>query len=70
LQLRNTYFEEFGPKRVYIVGTDDIKKEFERAGLVVVEDDPEIVVVTFDKTLTYEKLKRPHYTSPKVQSSL
>ncbi len=51
-------FEEFGPKRVYVVGTDDIKKEFERAGLIVVEDDPEIVVVTFDKTLTYEKLKK------------
>ncbi|HCI29218.1 MAG TPA: HAD family hydrolase [Fervidobacterium sp.] len=51
-------FEEFGKKRVYIVGTDDIKTEFARAGHVVVEDDPEIVVVTFDKTLTYEKLKK------------
>ncbi len=50
--------EEFGPSKVYIVGTDDIKKEFERLGHIVVEDDPTIVVVTFDKTLTYEKLKK------------
>lgn len=51
-------FEEFGPKRVYIVGTDDIKYEFQRVGHTVVEEDPEVVVVTFDKTLTYEKIKK------------
>uniref|UniRef100_A0A7V4KEE5 HAD-IIA family hydrolase n=1 Tax=Fervidobacterium pennivorans TaxID=93466 RepID=A0A7V4KEE5_FERPE len=51
-------FEEFGPKRVYIVGTDDIKFEFQRVGHTVVEEDPEVVVVTFDKTLTYEKIKK------------
>jgi len=51
-------YEEFGPKHVYIVGTEDIKYEFSRAGHVVVEDDPEVVVVTFDKSLTYEKLKK------------
>lgn len=50
--------EEFGPKRIYIVGTAEIKDEFRRVGHEVVEDDPEIVVVTFDKTLTYEKLKK------------
>jgi len=50
--------EEFGPKRVYIVGTDDIKYEFQRVGHTVVEEDPEVVVVTFDKTLTYEKIKK------------
>jgi 4-nitrophenyl phosphatase len=51
-------FEEFGPKHVYIVGTDDIKYEFQRVGHTVVEEDPEVVVVTFDKTLTYEKIKK------------
>ncbi|WP_448379503.1 HAD-IIA family hydrolase [Fervidobacterium sp.] len=51
-------FEEFGPKRVYIVGTEDIKYEFQRVGHTVVEEDPEVVVVTFDKTLTYEKIKK------------
>jgi len=51
-------FEEFGPKRVYIVGTDDIKYEFQRVGHTVVDEDPEVVVVTFDKTLTYEKIKK------------
>lgn len=51
-------FEEFGPAKVYIVGTDEIKEEFKRVGLNVVEENPEIVVVTFDKTLTYEKIKK------------
>ncbi|MEN3043089.1 MAG: HAD-IIA family hydrolase [Fervidobacterium sp.] len=50
--------EEFGPSKVYLVGTDDMKKEFERVGHSVVETDPSIVVVTFDKTLTYEKIKK------------
>ncbi|AMW33649.2 NagD protein [Fervidobacterium changbaicum] len=51
-------YEEFGPKKVYIVGTEDIKYEFSRLGHSVVEEDPEVVVVTFDKTLTYEKVKK------------
>ena len=51
-------YEEFGSKRVYVVGTEDIKYEFSRVGHNVVEDDPEVVVVTFDKSLTYEKLKK------------
>lgn len=50
--------EEFGPKRVYVVGTEEIKEEFRRVGHTVVEDDPEIVVVTFDLTLTYEKIRK------------
>lgn len=50
--------EEFGPSKVYIVGTDDIKKEFEKVGHIIVEDDPAIVVVTFDNTFTYEKAKK------------
>ncbi|MEJ5258118.1 MAG: HAD-IIA family hydrolase [Fervidobacterium sp.] len=51
-------YDEFGSKKVYVVGTEDIKLEFQNAGHQVVEDNPEIVVVTFDKTLTYEKLKK------------
>ncbi|MGQ9856183.1 MAG: HAD-IIA family hydrolase [Fervidobacterium sp.] len=51
-------YDEFGSKKVYVVGTDDIKLEFQNAGHQVVENNPEIVVVTFDKTLTYEKLKK------------
>ncbi|ODN30952.1 HAD family hydrolase [Fervidobacterium thailandense] len=50
--------EEFGPKRVYVVGTEEIKEEFRRVGHTVVEDDPEIVVVTFDLMLTYEKIRK------------
>lgn len=51
-------FDEFGPKRVYVVGTEEIKDEFRRVGHILVENEPEIVVVTFDLTLTYEKIKK------------
>ncbi|MFN3692040.1 MAG: HAD-IIA family hydrolase [Fervidobacterium sp.] len=51
-------YEEFGPSKVYIVGTEDIKQEFKKVGHYIVEENPEIVVVTFDKTLTYEKIKK------------
>lgn len=51
-------YEEFGPSKVYIVGTEDIKTEFARIGHHVVEENPDIVIVTFDKTLTYEKIKK------------
>lgn len=50
--------EEFGPKRVYVVGTEEIKEEFARVGHILVDDEPDIVVVTFDLTLTYEKIKK------------
>ncbi|QTA37499.1 HAD-IIA family hydrolase [Thermosipho ferrireducens] len=51
-------YEKFGSKKIYIVGTSAIKDIFERAGHKVVEHDPEIVVVTFDKSLNYEKLAK------------
>ncbi len=50
--------KEFGPKRVYIVGTMQIIEEFERIGHTFDDRDPEIVVITFDLTLTYDKLKK------------
>lgn len=45
-------------KRVYIVGTPALLKEFENHGWIMDEDDPDIVILGFDTTLTYEKLKK------------
>lgn len=46
------------PKRLYLLGTPALEEEFRAAGFILTEKDPEIVVLGFDLTLTYEKLER------------
>lgn len=43
-------------KSVYLVGTPALEESFRKAGINLVEDNAEIVVIGFDTTLTYEKL--------------
>lgn len=45
-------------RRVFVLGTPCFEDELRRAGIMPVEDDPEAVVLSFDTTLTYAKLKR------------
>jgi HAD superfamily hydrolase (TIGR01457 family) len=52
-------YKKFGKRKIYIVGTNAIKEIFTKYGHIVVEDEePDIVVVSFDKSLTYEKLAK------------
>jgi len=44
--------------RVYLLGTPELKEFFIINGINVVEHDPEIVVVSFDLTMTYEKVAK------------
>lgn len=44
--------------RVWLLGTDELLAEFSRAGLVLDPVDPQVVVLGFDTTLTYQKLDR------------
>ena len=46
-----------GVSRVYLLGTSSLEAEFRRAGLTLTAEDPELVVLGFDRTLTYEKLR-------------
>ena len=43
-------------KTVYLVGTPPLVESFTEAGIRLVSEKPDIVVVGFDTTLTYEKL--------------
>lgn len=45
-------------KKVYLAGTPALKALFRSAGICLVQEQPDIVVVGFDMTLTYEKLER------------
>ncbi|MDZ4158517.1 MAG: HAD-IIA family hydrolase [Anaerolineaceae bacterium] len=42
--------------RMYLVGTPALEEEFHNLGFQLVEDEPELVVLGFDTTLTYNKL--------------
>jgi 4-nitrophenyl phosphatase/NagD protein len=42
--------------RLYVCGTPPVQEDFRQAGFVLTPDDPQAVIVTYDTTLTYEKL--------------
>jgi HAD superfamily hydrolase (TIGR01450 family) len=47
---------EHGGKRVWLAATDEVKNDFFAAGVNVVENDPEVAVLTFDTSMTYQKI--------------
>lgn len=46
-----------GKQKVYVVGTQYLIEDFQAAGFDVNEGEPEYVVIGFDTTLTYEKVR-------------
>ena len=50
--------ELYPGKRAFVLGNEYLLEEFNEAGIAVDDDHPDIVVVGFDTTLTYEKLRR------------
>ena len=54
-----SYLKKHYPgKRVYLLGNDLLQREFQEEGILLAENDPEVVVTGFDTSLTYEKLCR------------
>lgn len=47
-----------GGQRVYLVATDEVKKSFEEVGITLAESSPDVCVLAYDTTLTFEKLKK------------
>ncbi len=47
-------------KRVYVIATPDVAKEIEGSGIESSEDDPEIVLLTFDRTITFDKINKAY----------
>lgn len=58
-----SYLEQnYAKKSVYVVGTPSLLEEFKKTGIKLTEENPEIVVLGFDTTLTYDKLEKAcHY---------
>lgn len=49
-------YDLFGPQKVHVLGTDDLKEEMQGVGHTVVDSESETVVVGFDKEFNYKKL--------------
>lgn len=45
-------------RRLYVLGTPSFEDELSRAGFALTETEPEALILSFDKTLTYAKLER------------
>lgn len=50
--------KEFPGASLFVVGTPPLQQEFERHGFQLVKSSPDVAVLGFDTTLTYEKLWR------------
>ena len=50
--------QHFPDAALYVVGTPPLVMEFERHGFSFSESDPEVAVLGFDTTLTYDKLRK------------
>ncbi|MCX8064903.1 MAG: HAD-IIA family hydrolase [Candidatus Hydrogenedentes bacterium] len=48
-------------KRLFVVAPPSFERELAKAGFILTDDKPEAVVVSFDITLTYEKLRKATY---------
>ena len=53
------YLAEFHRgKKVYLLGTQALREEFADAGIALCERDPQICVLAYDTSLTFEKLRK------------
>ena len=50
--------EKYPAKRAYVLGNEYLIEEFHEAGIPVDNANPEIAVIGFDTTLTYEKMRK------------
>ena len=48
----------YAGKSVYVVGTQALIRSFTQAGIRITDDQPDIVVLGFDQSLTYEKITK------------
>jgi HAD superfamily hydrolase (TIGR01457 family) len=57
-----TYLQRYHPQaRLLVLGTPALENELTEAGCTLVQDTPDVVLLGFDKTLTYAKLERACY---------
>ena len=53
--------KHYAEKTVYPLGTEKFIDEIKEAGVRIVDKDPDIVLLAFDTTITYEKINRAYH---------
>ena len=48
-------------KRVFVIATPEVTKEIEDLGITSNEKDPDIVLLTFDRTITFDKINKAYH---------
>ena len=48
-------------KKVFVVATPEVAEEIEELGIKNHEDDPDIVLLTFDRTITFDKINKAYH---------
>ena len=62
--------EHYDGKSIYVLGTPSLIQEFQYFDMNLTDEDPDIVVLGFDTTLTYEKLSKHAIISGMVVHTL
>ena len=52
------FLHKKGFKKLFLLGTTSLKQEFIEERFILTDTDPEIVVLAFDKELTYDRLEK------------
>ena len=55
------YLKSENYERIFLLGTESLKREFHQEGFILTERNPEIIVLAFDQELTYERLTKASY---------
>jgi len=48
-------------KKVYVVASHDVTEELETLGISSNDNDPDVVLLTFDRTITFDKINRAYH---------
>lgn len=55
------YLKENNFKKIFLLGTESLQTEFLEHGFELNDNNPQIIVLAFDKELTYDKLEKAAY---------
>jgi len=55
------YLKNENYQKIFLLGTESLRREFQQEGFILTENNPEIVVLAFDQDLTYERLVKASY---------
>ncbi len=50
--------KRYAGKRVYLAGTGKVRRSFSAAGIALDEENPEVLVLTYDTEIDYEKISK------------